>query len=162
MRPSKRQFNVLHSLQFTQCAPPNVRISYSIHSYLPNTHHQMSCLDIPFHPIYPMSPTKRPSLAFTFPAIYPNRTPNVPFTYSIPRHLLNAQLQSNRLAIPFPAIYQCAPPIFPFSYSFPAIYPMRPSKRPVYLFHSLLFSHCTTPIMPFCYSIPRYLDNALL
>ena len=39
---------------------------------------------------------------------------------------------------------------------------MRPSKRPVYLFHSPLFTQRTPPHVPFRYSIPFYLLNASL
>ena len=72
-------------------------------------------------------------------------TPNVPFSYSVPRYLPNGPLQTSRLAIPFPAIF-----------------PMRLSKRPFYLFHSPLFTQCTPPNIPFSYYIPRYLPNAPL
>jgi len=69
--------------------------------------------------------------------------PNVPFRYSNPRYLHNATLQTSRLAN-----------------TFHAIYPMRPSKRPVWLFHSPLFTQCAAPNVPFTYYIPRYLPNA--
>jgi len=37
---------------------------------------------------------------------------------------------------------------------------MRPTKRPDYLLHSLLFTQCAAPNVPFTKSIPRYLPNA--
>jgi len=39
---------------------------------------------------------------------------------------------------------------------------MRPSKRPLYLLYSPLFTQCAPPHFPFSYPIPRYLPNASL
>jgi len=74
--------------------------------------------------------------------MHPSKHPD---RYSIPRYLTNAPLQTSRL-----------------STSFPAIYPIRPSKRPVYLFHSPLYTHRAPPKVTFSYSIPSYLHNSPL
>jgi len=105
----------------------------------------MSRLSIPFPAIYPMRHSKRPFLLFHSPQLTQCTHPNLPFINPIPSCLPNAPIQTSRLAIPFPAIY-----------------PMRPSKRPVYLSHSPLLTQCAPPNVRFTYSIPRYLPNAPL
>jgi len=100
-----------------------------------------------------MRPFIRPVFVFHSPLFTKCATPNYPFSYSIPRYLSNAPLQTSRLAIHFTAIYPMRPSKRLFYYSirrslpnallqmsrldipFPAIYPMLASKRPVYLFH---------------------------
>jgi len=44
----------------------------------------------------------------------------------------------------------------------PDVYPMRPTKRPVLLFHFPLFTQCGPPNVTFSYSISGYLPNAPL
>jgi len=60
MRPSERPVYLFHSLLFTQCAPTNVRFSYSIPRYLHNAPLQTSRFVLPFPSIYTMRPPKRP------------------------------------------------------------------------------------------------------
>jgi len=145
MQPSKRPVSLFHYPLFTQCATPNVPFSYSIPRYSPNAPLQTFRLAIPFPAIYLMRPSNRQFYLFHSPIFTQCALPNIRFSYSIPRYLLNTTIQTSRLAIPFPAIY-----------------PMRPSKRPVYLLHSTKYTQCPPPNVPFDYSIFRYLLNAQL
>jgi len=86
-----------------------------------------------------MRHSKRPFYLLHSPLFTKCTPPNILLRYSIPRYLPNASLTTSRLAIPLPAIY-----------------PMRPSKRPVQLFHSPLFTQRAPPNVPFSYSIPHY------
>jgi len=90
-----------------------------------------------------MRPTKRHIYLFHSPLLTQCTPPNIILRYSSPRYLPNAPLQTSRLPIPLHDIY-----------------PMRPSKRPVQLFHSPLFTQRAPPNVPFSYSIPHYLPNA--
>jgi len=98
---------------------------------------------IPFPAIYPMRFSKCPVSIFRSPLFTQCLPPNISFSYSTASCLPNAPLQTFRLAIAFHAFYS-----------------MRPTKRPLDLFLSPLFTQCTTPFITFRYSIPRYLRNA--
>ena len=146
-------FPVIYPMRPFKCP-----VSYSIPRYLPNAPHQTYRLAITFPAIYPMHHSNHPVLLFHSTLFTQCAPSNVPFRFSIPPYLPNAPHQTSRLAITLPAIYT-----------------MRRSKRPVYLFHSPLFTQCATPNVPFSYSrpsappnvrfrnsIPRYLPNAPL
>jgi len=155
----------------------------------------MSRLDIPFpaisslrpskctfiysiSAIYTMRPFKYPFYPFHSPLFTQCDPPNVPFSYSIPRNLPNATLQTYRLAIPFLAVYpmhaskrpvllfnsqhftQRTPQHVPFSYSIPGYLPIAQLQTSHLTITFPAFTQCATPNVPFSYSIPRYLPNA--